>query len=109
MGDLMCPGYNRDVLGRIHAVNLTDNGQTATIVTNIAYTADGLLVAQTFSNGLLETRSYNTQRCLTTWQLGGVSNRTFNYDAAGNLVSRSLNAGNQTFSYDAACQGQVSN
>ncbi|MCO6427223.1 hypothetical protein [Nitrosomonas communis] len=67
----------------------------------MAYTADGLLAAQTFGNGLFETRNYNAQRRLTAWQLGGVFNRTYNYDPAGNLVSRSLNSGNQTFSYDA--------
>ncbi|PXW89732.1 YD repeat-containing protein [Nitrosomonas sp. Nm84] len=54
--------YTRNVLGRITAASLTLSGQTTSIISGASYTADGLLTKQTFGNGLLETRNYDTKR-----------------------------------------------
>jgi len=44
--------YERDVLGRTGTVTTTVNGLTQTIVSGRTYRADGLVLAQTFGNGL---------------------------------------------------------
>ncbi|PTQ66540.1 RHS repeat-associated protein [Nitrosomonas oligotropha] len=93
--------YTRDVLGRITAANLTVNGQTSPVISSVSYTADGLLAEQTFGNGLLETRSHDAKRRLSTWQISGLFSRTNTYDAVGNMLSRTLNSGTQNFTYDA--------
>ena len=92
--------YSRDGIGRISHVSVTDAAATKTLATNLVYSADHLLKAITYGNGVTEQRSYNSLRMLETQDVGSHYMRTFLYDAAGNLTSRTLTTGNQTFVYD---------
>ncbi|MFQ5937131.1 MAG: DUF6531 domain-containing protein, partial [Acidiferrobacterales bacterium] len=51
--------YTRDAIGRITKVTTTVNDDTTTLLDNVTYRADGLTTAQTFGNGLAETRLYD--------------------------------------------------
>ncbi len=80
--------YTRDAIGRIQSATLTINGIVTPIVTYRTYRADGLLTAQNFGNGLIETRSsYDLQGRLGEQRLGTLDARTYGYDANGNLTA----------------------
>ncbi len=76
--------YTRDAIGRITGINHTVNGTTTSILSQIAYRADGLVTAQTFGNGLTESRTYDLQGRLTSQALGSLDSRAYTYDTNGN-------------------------
>jgi RHS repeat-associated protein len=85
--------FTRNSLGQI--TSIAAGGQT--VVSARAYRADGLLKAQTYGNGLAETRSYDLQGRLTGWTTGSLDSRTYAYDAAGNVTAINGSA----YAYDA--------
>ncbi len=93
--------YARDSLGRIEAVTTTVNGTTQTIVANRTYRADGLLTAQTYGNGLNETRRYNIKGELTEQFVGAADTRLYSYDPNGNLTHKQSLPEVGTYTYDA--------
>ena len=92
--------YTRDAVGRISAVSTTDALGTSNVANNITYRADGLVTAQTFGNGLSETRTYDLQGRLTQ-QTRGLEVITYAYDLNGNVTATTQLLGPSTFSYDA--------
>ena len=92
--------YTRNPLGQISAIAATVNGAAQTLISARRYRADGLLSAQSFGNGLTETRLYDLQGRLTTWTLGS-DTRSFSYDANGNLTQRSFPQETGAYGYDA--------
>ena len=94
--------YTRDAIGRIRTVNTPVNGVAQNIIANRVYRADGLVTAQTFANGLTETRNYDVQGRLTQQTLGSVDVRTYSYDANGNRLTLGTPIGvAQATDYDA--------
>jgi YD repeat-containing protein len=75
----------RDVLGRITSVATSVNGAAVTIAGSRSFRPDGLLLGQSFGNGLNEVRQYDTQGRLTYQSLGSADTRLYGYDANGNL------------------------
>ncbi|MEW5789866.1 MAG: RHS repeat-associated core domain-containing protein, partial [Pseudomonadota bacterium] len=76
--------YTRDAVGRI--TGITTNG--GNVLANRAYRADGLVKSQAWANGLIETKAYDLQGRLTAWTEGTVLQRTFAYDANGNVTQK---------------------
>jgi RHS repeat-associated protein len=93
--------YTRDALGRITAVSATVNGSPQTLVSGRAYRPDGLLLAQTFGNGLSEVRQYDLQGRLTYQSLGSADTRLYAYDPNGNLTSKQTLPEAAAYGYDA--------
>ena len=52
---------NRDLISRIASISATVNGASKVLVSGVQYRADNLKTAQTFGNGIDETRSYDLQ------------------------------------------------
>ena len=93
--------YTRDVIGRISAVTATVNGASQAIVIGRNYRADGLLLTQTYGNGLTETRNYDLRGLLTYQFLGAADTRLYTYDANGNLIQKQSLPEIATYTYDA--------
>ena len=92
--------YSRDSLSRITQVTSTLNGVVTTLLSNRSYRADGLPTAQTFGNGVAETRSYDLQGRLT--QTTGVGpGVTYSYDANSNVTQIQNGAHNPVYAFDA--------
>ncbi|MFL6621609.1 MAG: RHS repeat-associated core domain-containing protein [Sulfurifustis sp.] len=93
--------YTRDVLGRIATVSATVNGSSQTIVSGRTYRPDGLLLSQSYGNGLSETRQYDLQGRLTNQFIGSADTRVYGYDANSNLTSLQSLPQVGAYSYDA--------
>ncbi len=93
--------YARDALGRIGTVTTTVNGLAQTVVAGRTYRADGLLLGQTFGNGLGEARQYDLQGRLTYQSLGSADTRVYGYDANGNLTGKQSLPEVAAYRYDA--------
>ena len=93
-------GYTHDSEGRTQSVTLDSGSGPVTVTSGRTYRGDGLLTAQTWGNGLAETRTYNGLRLLETFTLGLVESETFLYDPAGRLTSRSGSAWAKSYGYD---------
>jgi RHS repeat-associated protein len=91
--------YDRNTLGQVTEVTLTQNGSTQTLASNLQYRADGLPTNLTYGNGLNESRLYTLAGRLETWTVGNET-RGLIYDANGNLKEKTGTA-TATFSYDA--------
>ncbi len=78
--------YTRNPTGRVTDIAMTNGGTTTSLLSAVTTRADGLITAQTFGNGLTETRGYDLQGRLTSQTLGGESRR-YTYDANGNLMT----------------------
>ncbi len=91
--------YTRDALGRIKNVTATVNGSPVTLVSQMKWRADNLLSAQTWGNGLAETRSYDYAGRLTT-QTIGTDTRVYGYDNNGNLTSLQTVPAVDCYGYD---------
>lgn len=85
--------YTRNAIGNVTAVST--NGSN--VLTGRTYRADGLVKAQTWANGITESKTYDLQGRMTGWTAGFVLNRTFAYDANGNVVQKDASQ----FQYDA--------
>jgi RHS repeat-associated protein len=75
----------RDALGRITDVTGTVNGSPVTIASSRSFRPDGLLLGQTFGNGLNEVRQYDTQGRMNYQSLASADTRVYSYDPNGNL------------------------
>ncbi len=93
--------YQRDVLGRITSVATTVNSAAVTIAGNRTYRPDGLLLGQSFGNGLNELRQYDLQGRLTYQSLASADTRLYAYDANGNLIGLQSLPLVGSYSYDA--------
>jgi len=93
--------YSRDSLGRISTITTMLNGATQTLISARSYRADGLLLAQTFGNGLTEARQYDLQGRLTYQSLGTADTRIYAYDANGNLTNKQTLPDVASYGYDA--------
>jgi RHS repeat-associated protein len=91
----------RDVLGRITAVTSSVNGSAVTLAGNRSFRPDGLLLGQSFGNGLNELRQYDTQGRLTYQSLASADTRLYGYDANGNLTSEQSLPQVGAYAYDA--------
>jgi RHS repeat-associated protein len=89
----------RDPLGRVTAVDVTLNNQQIYLSTSRSHRADGLLKAQTLSNGLAEARTYDLQGRLTQWQVGSET-RSLSYDLNGNLTQWQAPTVTGNYTYD---------
>ena len=88
----ICPvtarGDPRDVLGLVTSVATVVGGSAVTLSSGRSYRPDGLLLGQSFGNGLNELRQYDTQGRLTYQSLGTADTRLYSYDANGNQIGR---------------------
>ena len=89
--------YTRDDQGRIASVAL----DTVNVTSGRSYRGDGLLLSQSWGNGLAETRTYNGLARLATLAIGSVEGESYSYDAAGNLTDRVGSAWTLGYGYDA--------
>jgi uncharacterized protein RhaS with RHS repeats len=85
--------YTRNVIGNVTAVST--NGSN--VLTGRTYRADGLVKTQTWANGITESKTHDLQGRMTDWTAGSVLNRTFAYDANGNVIQKDASQ----FQYDA--------
>jgi len=93
--------YSRDSLGRISTIATMLNGAAQNLVSARSYRADGLLLAQTFGNGLTEARQYDLQGRLIYQSLGNADIRIYAYDANGNLTNKQTLPDVASYGYDA--------
>ncbi|GHA19348.1 type IV secretion protein Rhs [Arenicella chitinivorans] len=91
--------YHRDAAGRVTRL-ATKVGATAwaDVFDVQTYRADGLITGRTYANGLVSTRGYDLQGRLESIDIGTLVQRTYQYDANGNLTDRS--PGNVVYGYD---------
>lgn len=89
--------YSYDSIGRVAGVS----SGTQTVVSGRTYRPDGNLVAQTFGNGIVENRTYDSAGRLATWQIGSIETRTYGRDLNGNITSISVGGVSKTYGYDA--------
>ncbi|WP_372521572.1 RHS repeat-associated core domain-containing protein [Sulfuricaulis sp.] len=93
--------YARNGLGQITSVSATVSGVAKTLASARTYRADGLLLTQSYGNGLNETRTYDLQGRLTNQSLGTADTRVYGYDANGNVTSRQGLFQTGSYGYDA--------
>ena len=93
--------YSRDSLGRISTIATMLNGAAQNLVSARSYRADGLLLTQTFGNGLTEARQYDLQGRLIYQSLGNADIRIYAYDANGNLTNKQTLPDVASYGYDA--------
>ncbi|MFL6624673.1 MAG: RHS repeat-associated core domain-containing protein, partial [Sulfurifustis sp.] len=93
--------YTRDALRRITSVSATVNGSSQNLVSSRTYRPDGLLLSQTYGNGIAETKQYDLQGRLTNQFLGSADTRVYGYDANSNLTSLQSLPQVGSYTYDA--------
>ena len=97
--------YSRDSVRRVSGITTTVNGISQSIVSNISYRADNMMLGCTYGNGLNDSRSYDLQGRLLTQKLSGTSGtvdqRTYSYDVKSNITAIEINGRNLAYSYDA--------
>jgi RHS repeat-associated protein/uncharacterized repeat protein (TIGR01451 family) len=105
--------YARDTMGRVTGISGLAPGAGAkpqTLLSAIAYQPFGPVSAQTYGNGVKETRAYDPDYRLTSLTDAGttlVQSLAYGYDAANNVLSIAdgVNPANsQTLAYDALDQ-----
>ncbi|MCP4498370.1 MAG: RHS repeat protein, partial [Deltaproteobacteria bacterium] len=99
----MTVNYQRDQRSRVTDISLSHSSLSGAqpILSGIQYRADDLPVAQTLGNGLQETLTYDLQGRLQTQQLGALFDRTYHYDANGNVLGIDTLNTNLGYGYDA--------
>ncbi len=99
----MTVNYQRDQRSRVTDISLSHSSLSGaqSILSGIQYRADNLPVAQTLGNGLQETLTYDLQGRLQTQQLGALFDRTYHYDANGNVLGIDTLNTNLGYGYDA--------
>ncbi|MCP5416287.1 MAG: RHS domain-containing protein [Chromatiaceae bacterium] len=97
-------GYQRDSLGQVVRVELTEYGHTRVLADNIQYLPFGPLQSLDFGNGLHLSRTYDQDYRLTQQTTDTLQDIAFLFDDTGNLIwlsDASDAANDQTFGYDA--------
>lgn len=89
--------YSYDAIGRVSGVS----SGSQTLVSGRTYRADGSLASQTFGNGIVESRTYDTAGRLVTWQIGGIETRSYGRDPNGNITSITAGGVTRSYGYDA--------
>jgi RHS repeat-associated protein len=79
--------YTLDVTGRITQVDTTLNGNPKTLASSISYLPYGGITALTYGNTLSLTHEYDNQYRTSSILAGSVLDRTYTYDANGNITS----------------------
>ena len=92
--------YQRDVLRRLTAMDSTIDSTVQNIVHSRTFRGDNLLTGQTFGNGLIENRSYDTQGRLTSQVIGAHESRTYNYDPNSNVTAITRPENPVAYQYD---------
>ncbi|MFL6621495.1 MAG: RHS repeat-associated core domain-containing protein, partial [Sulfurifustis sp.] len=85
----------------ITSVSATVNGGSQNVDTSRTYRPDGLLLSQTYGNGIAETKQYDLQGRLTNQFLGSADTRVYGYDANSNLTSLQSLPQVRSYTYDA--------
>ena len=89
--------YSYDAIGRVAGAV----SGTQTLVSGRAYRPDGALTSQTFGNGVVESRSYDTAGRLASWSIGAIETRTYGHDPNGNINSIAYGGSTRAYGYDA--------
>jgi RHS repeat-associated protein len=89
--------YSYDQIGRVEGAS----SGSQTLVSGRTYRAHGALASQTFGNGIIESRTYDTAGRLATWQIGGIETRSYGRDLNGNITSITTSGVAKNYSYDA--------
>ena len=89
--------YSFDSIGRV--AGATSGAQT--LVSGRTYRADGALISQTFGNGVIESRTYDTAGRLASWAIGAIEARTYGHDLNGNITSIAYAGSTKSYGYDA--------
>jgi len=79
--------YTLDVTGRITQVGTTLNGQAKTLASSITYLPFGGITGLTYGNSLSLSQGYDNQYRSTSILVDPVLDRTYEYDANGNVTS----------------------
>ncbi len=91
--------YQRDAIGRIDGVTTQVSGESVKdVLTSRTYRADGQWTSQQMGNGLVHSKTYDQQGRLTS-HIAGSYNRTYQYDANGNILGTSGSL-NKAYDYD---------
>ena len=97
--------YSRDSIRRIQGIEATINGTKQSIVSDISYRADNLMLGCTYGNGLTDSRGYDLQGRLTSQSLKSanstIDQRSYGYDVKSNITSMTVNGQSRSYSYDA--------
>ena len=97
--------YSRDSIRRVQGIEATVNGTKQSIVSDISYRADDLMLGCTYGNGLTDSRSYDLQGRLTSQSLKSANStldqRSYGYDVKSNITSITVNGNARSYSYDA--------
>ena len=94
--------YHYDPIGRISSVDLTFNGQTQSLASNIGYMPFGEVTGLTYGNGKSLTQTYDTDYRLTGQTVPGVLALSYPlYDGNSNLKQRNDGySADSVFGYD---------
>jgi RHS repeat-associated protein len=88
--------------GQIVSVSASENGNTATLASNITYQPFGPATAWTYGNNLPHSRTYDKQNWMRSITTPGVSTLGYtNYDSNGNLQTLTVDGTSDQFTYDA--------
>jgi RHS repeat-associated protein len=79
--------YTLDVTGRTTQVDTTLNGNPKTLASSITYLPYGGITGLTYGNTLSLTHDYDNQYRTSEIAVGSILDRTYGYDANGNITS----------------------
>ena len=87
--------------GQATAVTVSENGNTATLASNITYQPFGPVTGWTYGNNLTHTRTYDKQNWTRSIATPNVSTLVYpTYDANGNLRTLTVDGTSDQFTYD---------
>jgi RHS repeat-associated protein len=89
--------YTLDAAGKITQVDTTLNGNPKTLASSITYLPYGGITGLTFGNAISLTHGYDNQYRTSSIVVGSILDRTYNYDANGNItyIDDGESAGNE--------------
>ncbi|MCW9057982.1 MAG: RHS domain-containing protein [Gammaproteobacteria bacterium] len=94
--------YHHDDAGQIGSVDLTIDGVTQSLASNITYTAFGPVTSLGYGNGQNLTQTFDTAYRMLSQDIPGVLALAYpQYDANGNLTNRTRDGQNEGYGYDA--------
>jgi RHS repeat-associated protein len=79
--------YTLDMTGKITQVDTTLNGNPKTLASSISYLPYGGITGLTYGNGLSLSQGYDNQYRTSSIVVGSLFDRTYTYDANGNVTS----------------------